>query len=198
LPTTAGGEERSSQQTLKRAMKTRSHTKGNLNPVKLVPNVSYCSPVKGRPRQHFLLLCTHLHNSCSSSGTNCMVWEPSQSLFLSPLPHCTELRSWHIHQRSCGIHCYLHWAGDVARQLCHESICTYRQWTESAVPMKHAKTPGKREWKASCWLGAVNMPPGPAWPLRPCESSDRTFSSGKWLHSKAIQQSLGYNPGKSI
>lgn len=127
LPTTAGEEERSCQQTLKRAIQTRSHTKGNLNPVKFVPDASYYSPVKGRLRQHFLLLCAQLHSSRSSSGTNCMVWEPSPSLLLSPLPHCTELRSWHIHQRSCGIHCYLHWAGEVARQLYRESICTYRQ-----------------------------------------------------------------------
>ena len=146
LPTTAGEEESSCQQTLKRAIQTRSHTKRNLNPVKLVPNVSYYSPVKGRLRQHFYCFVHNCTVLAVAQVQTAWFGKLHRASFLSPLPRCTELRSCYIHQRSCRIHWYLHWAGGVARQLYHESICTNRQWTESTVPKKHARKPGKREW----------------------------------------------------
>lgn len=37
-----------------------------------------------------------------------------------------------------------------------------------------------------------------AWPLHPWEHSAETFSSVKWLNSKAIQQGLRYNHSKCI
>lgn len=58
-------QEKSCQQTFKCAIQTRTLTKGNLNPVKFVPNVSYCSTAKGSLGQHYLLLYAQ-QQSCST------------------------------------------------------------------------------------------------------------------------------------
>lgn len=129
-----------------------------------------------------------------------MVWELSESFFLSPFPRRIEF--W-----SCGIHCSLHWAGEAPRQPYHERLahthCEQRALCVSSTPGNLGKENGRmvgfiQAWSSEqahlvCW-----GPPGLAWPLHPWEISSGTFSSGKWLNSKGIQQRLGYKTSKCI